>query len=42
MDAIKERLADLKPLEERVLRLRFGLTQDKNNTIKFPLTQKDQ
>jgi len=42
LDAIKERLADLKPLEERVLRLRFGLTQDKNNTIKFPLTQKDQ
>lgn len=39
LEAIKEKLSELKPLEERVLRLRFGITQDKNNQKKFPITQ---
>lgn len=40
--AIKERLSDLKPLEERVLRLRFGLVEDANDTTKFPKTRSQQ
>ena len=42
IDEIKSRLATLKPLEERVMRLRFGLTEDALDTTKFPQSRKDQ
>ena len=40
--AIKSRLSDLKPLEERVLRLRFGLVDDATDTTKFPKSRSNQ
>ena len=36
---IKEKLSSLKPLEERVMRLRFGITDDAENTNTFPQTR---
>jgi len=42
LDAIKAKLADLKPLEERVMRLRFGITDDAHSTIKFPQTRSNR
>ena len=42
LEAIKERLSDLKPLEERVLRLRFGLVSDATDTTKFPQSRSNQ
>lgn len=42
LDAIKAKLADLKPLEERVMRLRFGITDDAHNTTKFPQSRSNQ
>ena len=42
LDAIKVRLSELKPLEERVMRLRFGITQDAHDTTKFPQTRSNQ
>ena len=42
LDAIKARLSDLKPLEERVMRLRFGITDDAKDTTKFPQTRSNQ
>ena len=42
LDAIKARLSELKPLEERVMRLRFGITQDAYDTTKFPQTRSNQ
>ena len=42
LDAIKARLSELKPLEERVMRLRFGITQDAYDTTKFPKSRSNQ
>jgi RNA polymerase primary sigma factor len=42
LEAIKARLSDLKPLEERVLRLRFGLVDDATDTKKFPKSRSQQ
>ena len=42
LDAIKARLADLKPIEERVMRLRFGITDDAHDTTKFPQSRSNQ
>ena len=42
LDAIKARLSDLKPLEERVMRLRFGITDDAHDTTKFPKSRSNQ
>ena len=42
LEAIKSRLSDLKPLEERVLRLRFGLVDDATDTTKFPKSRSNQ
>ena len=42
LDAIKARLSELKPLEERVMRLRFGIADDANDTTKFPQTRSHQ
>ena len=42
IEAIKAKLSDLKPLEERVMRLRFGITVDANDTTKFPKSRSQQ
>ena len=42
LDAIRARLSDLKPLEERVLRLRFGIVDDAHDTTKFPKSRTNQ
>ena len=42
IQAIKDKLSDLKPLEERVMRLRFGITDDANDTTKFPKSRTNQ
>lgn len=42
LDAIKARLSELKPIEERVMRLRFGITQDAQDTTKFPQSRSNQ
>jgi len=42
IQAIKDRLSNLKPLEERVMRLRFGITDDAFDTTKFPKTRSQQ
>ena len=42
LEAIKAKLIDLKPLEDRVLRLRFGLVDDANDTTKFPKSRSQQ
>ena len=42
LDAIKAKLSELKPLEERVMRLRFGITDDANDTTKFPQTRSNR
>lgn len=42
LDAIKARLSDLKPIEERVMRLRFGITEDAYDTTKFPQSRSNQ
>jgi RNA polymerase primary sigma factor len=42
LDAIKSKLSELKPLEERVMRLRFGIVDDAKNTTKFPQTRSNQ
>ena len=42
LDAIKARLSDLKPIEERVMRLRFGITDDAHDTTKFPQSRSNQ
>ena len=42
LDAIKARLSDLKPLEERVMRLRFGITDDAHDTTKFPQSRSNR
>ena len=42
LDAIKAKLTDLKPLEERVMRLRFGIAQDAHDTTKFPKSRSNQ
>jgi len=42
LDAIKARLSDLKPIEERVMRLRFGIAEDANDTTKFPQSRLNQ
>ena len=42
LDAIRARLSDLKPLEERVLRLRFGIVDDAHDTTKFPQSRSNQ
>jgi len=40
--AIKDKLSNLKPLEERVMRLRFGITDDAHDTTKFPQSKSNQ
>ena len=42
IEAIKAKLSDLKPLEERVMRLRFGITVDAHDTTKFPKSRSQQ
>ena len=42
LNAIKAKLADLKPIEERVMRLRFGIVEDAHDTTKFPKTRVNQ
>ena len=42
IEAIKAKLSDLKPLEERVMRLRFGITDDAHDTTKFPKSRSNQ
>lgn len=42
IEAIKAKLSDLKPLEERVMRLRFGITDDAHDTTKFPKSRSQQ
>jgi len=42
IQSIKAKLTDLKPLEERVMRLRFGITDDANDTTKFPQSRSNQ
>ena len=42
IQAIKDKLSDLKPLEERVMRLRFGITDDAYDTTKFPKSRSNQ
>jgi len=42
LDAIKAKLTDLKPLEERVMRLRFGIADDAHDTTKFPQSRLNQ
>ena len=42
LEAIKAKLSDLKPLEERVMRLRFGIADDAHDTTKFPQTRSNQ
>lgn len=42
LEAIKSKLSELKPLEERVLRLRFGLTEDAYDTTIFPKSRSNQ
>lgn len=42
IEAIKAKLSDLKPLEERVMRLRFGITADAYDTTIFPKSRSQQ
>lgn len=42
LEAIKSKLSELKPLEERVLRLRFGLVEDADDITKFPKSRSKQ
>jgi len=42
IQSIKSRLSNLKPLEERVMRLRFGITDDTLDTTKFPKSRSQQ
>lgn len=42
IEEIKAKLGSLKPLEERVMRLRFGLVEDADDTIKFPQSRSQQ
>jgi len=42
IEAIKDKLSELKPLEERVMRLRFGITQDAYDTTIFPKSRSNQ
>ena len=42
IESIKAKLSDLKPLEERVMRLRFGITADAYSTTKFPKSRSQQ
>lgn len=39
LDIIKESLSLLSPKEEKIIRLRFGITEDENDTKKFPMTE---
>jgi len=42
IESIKDKLSELKPLEERVMRLRFGITDDAHDTTKFPQSRSNQ
>ena len=42
IEAIKDKLSELKPLEERVMRLRFGITEDAYDTTIFPKSRSNQ
>ena len=42
IQAIKDKLSELKPLEERVMRLRFGITDDAHDVTKFPKSRSNQ
>jgi RNA polymerase primary sigma factor len=42
IEQIKARLSSLKPLEERVMRLRFGLVDDAQDTTIFPKSRSNQ
>jgi RNA polymerase primary sigma factor len=42
IENIKAKLPTLKPLEERVMRLRFGITDDAHDTTKFPQSRSNQ
>lgn len=41
MEVIREAFSDLKPQEEMVLRLRFGISEDPNDSTNFPITEKE-
>ena len=41
MEVIREAFSDLKPQEEMVLRLRFGISEDPNDATNFPITEKE-
>jgi len=42
IESIKDKLSELKPLEERVMRLRFGITDGAHDTTKFPQSRSNQ
>lgn len=42
IESIKSKLQSLKPLEERVMRLRFGITDDAHDITKFPQSRSNQ
>ena len=42
IQSIKDKLTELKPLEERVMRLRFGIVDDAHDTTKFPKSRSNQ